>query len=138
MKKHTYLIFTVLELLSLGGAWAVRYFTRRKLGMMRFVNHESRALDAALPMDSIRIGCIVLLAVILLVAAVLLGLRRRQLSRSALPIVLASAILSAAVLGFVLKNTIATLSYYYFAVPLLLLAALLQFCKAVLSLRTQK
>ena len=106
--------------------------------MMRFVNHESRALDAALPMDSIRIGCIVLLAVILLVAAVLLGLRRRQLSRSALPIVLASAILSAAVLGFVLKNTIATLSYYYFAVPLLLLAALLQFCKAVLSLRTQK
>ena len=138
MKKQTYLILSVSELISLGGTWAVRYFTRRKLGIMRFVNHQSRALEAALPMDSIRIGCMVLLAVMLLTTAVLLLLRRRQLSRRALLITLASVILTAAVLGFTLKNTLQTLSFYYFVAPLLFLAALLQFCKAILSLRTQK
>lgn len=138
MKKHTYLIFTMLELLALGGAWAVRHFTRRKMGMMRFVAHESRQLEAALPMESIRLGCAVTLAALLLAAVLFMLLRRRQLSPGAWLVSGISVLLTLAALCFVLANSRETLSYYYFICPLLFLAALFQFGKAVLVLRKQK
>lgn len=135
MKKHTYLILTALELLSLGGAWAVRHYTRRRLGMLRFVSHESRKLEAALPVESIRVGCGAALLVLALAAAVLLLLRRGRITRGAAGITAAAALLCGAVSAFLLANTRDDISYFYFAAPLLLLAALLQCGKAALVLR---
>jgi hypothetical protein len=46
MKKAAYISVTILEILCLAGAWAIQYFTRRKMGMARYVVYKNRSWEA--------------------------------------------------------------------------------------------
>ena len=69
MKKWMGWLLLALEAACWGGAWAVRRFTRRKIGLMRFVAHESRKVEAAVPAELLPI---LLIAVGALLFALLL------------------------------------------------------------------
>ena len=41
MKKISYIIFDLLTIAFLIGAYAIQYFTKKKLGMLRWVNYHN-------------------------------------------------------------------------------------------------
>ena len=83
MKKAAYISVTILEILCLAGAWAVQYFTRRKMGMARYVVYKNRGWEARYPMELLANGAALLMAV--LAAALLLYFlrQRRNLPKTA-------------------------------------------------------
>ena len=56
MKKAAYISVTILEILCLAGAWAVQYFTRRKMGMARYVVYKTGAGKPDIPWNCWQMG----------------------------------------------------------------------------------
>lgn len=126
MKKWMGWLLLALEAACWGGAWAVRRFTRRKIGMMRFVAHESRRVEAAIPAELLHI-LLVAAGGILLVLLLLVLLRGAgKLSPVQKGVQACYLVVSALVVWFLIVNTRQTCSYYYFVSPLMLLALLLR------------
>lgn len=130
MKKWIGWLLLALEAACWGGAWAVRRFTRRKIGMMRFVAHESRKAEAAIGPELLHI--LLIAAGVILFALLLLALLRgagklTPVQKGVQVCYLAAA---AAVLCFLIFNTKQTCSYYYFVSPLMLLALLFRLAGA--------
>lgn len=132
MKKWMGWLLLALEAACWGGAWAVRRFTRRKIGMMRFVAHESRRVEAAIPAELLHI--LLIAAGALLFALMLIALLRGagRLTPVQKGIQICYLVVAAAVVGFLMMNTRQTCSFYYFVSPLLLLALLLRLVGASL------
>lgn len=126
MKKWMGWLFLVLEAACWGGAWAVRHFTRRKIGMMRFVAHQSRRVEAAIPAELLHI--LLIAAGVLLFALMLIVLLRGAGKGSPVQkgIQVCYLVVAAAVVGFLMMHTRQTCSFYYFVSPLILLALLLR------------
>lgn len=76
MKKAAYISATILEALLLSGAWAVQYFTRRKMGMARYVVYKNRGWESRYPMELLAKGAA--LVMVLLTAMLLLYFLRRR------------------------------------------------------------
>lgn len=132
MKKWMGWLLLALEAACWGGAWAVRYFTRRKIGMMRFVAHASRKVEAAIPAELLHI--LLVAAGVVLFALLLLALLRGagKLSPVQKGIQVCYLAAAAAVLCFLIFNTKQTCSYYYFVSALMLLALLFRLVGAQL------
>ena len=134
MKKWIGWLLLALEAACWGGAWAVRRFTRRKIGMMRFVAHESRRVEAAIPAELLHI--LLIAAGVILFALLLLALLRgagklTPVQKGVQVCYLAAAAL---VVWFLAVNTRQTCSYYYFVSPLMLLALLFRLAGARLRI----
>ena len=124
MKKWMGWLLLALEAACWGGAWAVRRFTRRKIGMMRFVAHESRKVEAAIPAELLHI--LLIAAGVILCALMLIALLRGAggLSPVQKGVQGCSLAVGVLVIWFLAFNTRQTCSYYYFVSPLMLLALL--------------
>ena len=77
MRKAAIITLDMLTVALLGGAYAMHYFSERKLGMVRWVNYHSQRIQDAVPLDVFKY---VVLAVVAVLAIVLVWrvLRTRQ------------------------------------------------------------
>ena len=132
MKKWIGWLLLALEAACWGGAWAVRHFTRRKIGMMRFVAHESRKVEAVIPAELLHI--LLIAAGVILCVAMLIALLRGagRLTPVQKGIQVCYLAVAAAVVCFLMINTRQTCSFYYFVSPLMLLAVLFRLVGAQL------
>lgn len=129
MKKVLYISVTTAEAVCLAGAYAVQYFTRRKMGMARYVVYKNRGWEAAYPMELITRG-IWLAVAVLAVSVFLFFLKRRKVASGIVGMMNAvMVILTAGSSGFVWLNSTENFRAYYFISGILALAALLQIVK---------
>lgn len=129
MKKLVYAIVTLLEIALAAGAYIVHYFTRKKMGMLRYVIYKNQSWERAYPIEILRTAIIAVL-LLLTAAAVLLMVRRRKSARkSELVMTAATVVLTAAYTGFTLGYSAEDFRAYYFMSALLALASLLQVIK---------
>ena len=64
MKKIGYILALVLEIAALAGAYIIHYFTRRKLGMVRYLNFKNMTWERDYPMGALKTGCVAVVAVL--------------------------------------------------------------------------
>ena len=129
MKKAAYISVTILEILCLAGAWAVQYFTRRKMGMARYVVYKNRGWEARYPMELLANGAALLMAV--LAAALLLYFlrQRRNLPKTAWLMNAGMTALTSAYGGFTWMNSAQKVRSYYFISAILGAVSLIQIVK---------
>lgn len=129
MKKAAYISVTILEILCLAGAWAVQYFTRRKMGMARYVVYKNRGWEARYPMELLANGA-ALLMVVLTVMLLLYFLRqRRNLPKTAWLMNAGMTALTSAYGGFTWMNSAQEVRSYYFISAILGAVSLIQIVK---------
>ena len=75
--KRLYIVDTVLEVLCLAGAYIVDYFTRKKMGMARYVSYKNYSWETKYPMRMLSYIAIITLS-ILTVAFLILFFQKIQ------------------------------------------------------------
>lgn len=73
MKRAGYILAWVLELSALAGAYAIHYFTRKRMGMARWVVYKNQGWEREYPMELFRWAAV-------LIIVLLAGLAVRKLA----------------------------------------------------------
>lgn len=130
MKKKLYMIATVIEALLLAGVFAVNYFTRKKMGMARYVAYKNFQWEESYRIDLlvyIAAAVLLILTVLLLVMTIV---RKRKHNKIVYLMVGVTAVLTLWYGWFVLTGSREQQRSYYFAGILYAAAALIQMIKA--------
>lgn len=129
MRKAAYISVTILEGLGLAGAWAVQYFTRRKMGMARFVVYKNRAWESRYPMELLADGAA--LGMVLFTGALLFCFlrRRRNLTKALWVMNGGMVLLTSVYAAFTWMNSTDGFRAYYFISAALGAVSLVQCAK---------
>ncbi len=135
MKKILMIICDFFTLAFLIGGYIVQYFTRKKLGMMRWINFNTYKYQEKLPLDILKYVAVVVVIIFTLLIMIRFAKKRKaikSLDRLMLIIMLIVILLYVVITIFTSKET---LSAYYFVMPLLGMAALVQLIKVLIIIR---
>lgn len=130
MRKVVYFFLTIVELLLLVGAYLIHYFTKKKMGMARYVIYKNKLWEREYPMELWK-TCAILLVAVLTISVVLIYLKRRGYITKIASFVTSTMIVTSAL--YTLFTTISSTSSmraYYFISPILGIVAVLQIIKA--------
>lgn len=133
MKKILYILALILEIASFVGAWTIHYFSVRKMGMIRYVNHKNMSWERDYPVEILTTVCAA--AAVVLTVLILLAFlkRRRELTGLTAAMNAAMVVLTALYAGYALGCSKEVMADYYFISGLFLLAASVQIVKTGLS-----
>ncbi|WP_024291236.1 hypothetical protein [Lacrimispora indolis] len=130
MKRVGYFIVTFAEILFLAGVYIIQYFTRRKMGMARYVIYKNQGWERAFPMEALKYTAAAVLTALTLLLLAALVKRRKQLGRLVVAIHFVMLILTAVYGAYTCISSTETMRAYYFISLMLGAAALLQIIKA--------
>lgn len=104
----------------------IQYFTKRKLGMLRWVNFKQSKIRESMPADVLKYVAVMI--VLLLTIMVVRGFieKRTRLGKIDTVMVAVLVILAAVYLGFTLFVTSETIRSYYLVMPMIGAASLMQ------------
>jgi len=129
MKKFGYFIMTFAEILFLAGAYLIQYFTRKKMGMARYVIYKSQGWERTFPMETLKYTSVSVLTALTVLLLAALVIRRRQKGRLEVAMHVAMVILTALYGTFIYISSTKTMRAYYFISLMLGVTALLQIIK---------
>ena len=134
-KKIGTFLCLFLEAALVIGAFVLKYFTAKKMGMARHVIYTNQLWAKKYPLEQWKLISIAVLMLLLVIAILLLIRKRKQLN----PWMMAEGILTVGLtvwsLYFTLANSVTRLRPYYWMSPLFAAAALIQLLRAILLLR---
>lgn len=136
LKKVIYCLSTILQVLLLIAAYAIQYFSMKKMGMMRYVVYLNHEWEAKYPINSIKYAAIIFLIIFCITVILYVKTKKRNymMSKRNLLMLIANIIIT---LIFVLLTLIlSTENYrsYYFTSLILAIIALIQNIKILLIL----
>ena len=129
MKKAAYISVTILEILCLAGAWAIQYFTSRKMGMARYVVYKNRSWEARYPMELLANGAVLLMAVLTVMLLLYFLRQRRNLTKTVWLMNAGMIALTSAYGGYTWMNSADEVRAYYFISAILGGVSLIQVVK---------
>ena len=126
MKKISYIFFDLLTIAFLFGAYAIQYFTKKKLGMLRWVNYHNMQFQKNEVYGIVKY--ITVVVTIVLIVAIIAGYKKKKemLGKINLVMIVVMSVLGIVYLGITVFKSIETLPAYYFLMPLLGAATLMQ------------
>ena len=126
MKKISYIIFDLLTIAFLIGAYAIQYFTKKKLGMLRWVNYHNMQFqkNAVYGIVKYITGVVIMVLIVLIIAGY--KKKKEMLGKINLVMIVVMSVLGIVYLGITVFKSIETLPAYYFLMPLLGAATLMQ------------
>lgn len=136
-----YIIISILEVLLILGAYVVQYFTRKKMGMMRFVVYKNMVWEEDYPLELWKTRGIAVLAILTAVVVICWIRKLRNISMREHIMSTVALLLTIFAVVFILTNSVETLKSYYFMAPMIGVGALLQIIKtgvALLMCNTKK
>ena len=136
MKKAGYILALLLEVAALAGAYIVNYFTRRKMGMARYVIYKNQGWERDYPMELIKnsvMAVLILLTVLVLIAFLK---ERREVSRLCVVMNLVMIVLTGLYTCYTLISSTETMRAYYFISLLFAIAAAVQVIKTGICVLT--
>lgn len=134
MKKALYIIASIFEIALLAGACIIQYFTRRKMGMARYVVYKNRGWESKYPMELLQYAGIAVIAVLTIIVTVNYVKHKKARSVRMTVMLAATIFLSALYIGFTFMSGTDSLRAYYFIGGMFALAAFVQAVKALLRL----
>lgn len=141
-KNILYLFATLIQILLFIGAFVLNYFTRRRMGMARYVLYKNRNWENTYPVEEIQTAFTAGLIILSILLILFFYKNKKRLSRKALYKTAGVFILSGLWIGFKMLNTTQSIRAYYFILLVLGAAAVIQILKAavriMIELRDQK
>ena len=122
MKKISYIFFDLLTIAFLIGAYAIQYFTKKKLGMLRWVNYHNMQFQKNAVYGIVKY--ITVVVAIVLIAGY--KKKKEMLGKIDLVMIMVMSVLGIVYLGITIFKSIETLAAYYFLMPLFGAATLMQ------------
>ena len=138
MKKAGYILLDLLTIAFLVGAYIFQYFTKKKLGMLRWVNYHNMKIEKVAVYGIMKyITVIVAIALIVLIIA---GYKKKKemLGKLDLVMIVLMSVLGIVYLGLTVFKSIETLPAYYFLMPLFGVATLMQIIRNGIAVGTTK
>ena len=129
MKKIVMIIFDILTLALLASGYIIQYFTKRKLGMMRWINFHTYKYQKMLPLELLKyvaVSVIILLTVFIIYRFMKKRKAAKMIDRITITVM---AVVTLFDFGFALFSSLESVRAYYFIMPLLSVAALMQIIK---------
>lgn len=129
MKKIVMIIFDILTLALLASGFIIQYFTKRKLGMMRWINFHTYKYQKMLPLELLKyvaVSVIILLTVFIICRFMKKRKAAKMIDRITITVM---AVVTLFDFGFALFSSLESVRAYYFIMPLLSVAALMQIIK---------
>lgn len=125
MKKALFVLLDLLSIAFLIGAYVIQYFTKRKLGMLRWVTFQVSQMKEVMPVDLLKYIAVI---VVLLLTAMIVGgfmKKRKSLEVTDMVMVVVLIILTAIYLGVTIFVTTEMIRSYYLVLPMLGAASLM-------------
>lgn len=129
MKKIVMIIFDVLTLALFASGYIIQYFTKRKLGMMRWINFHTYKYQEMLPLELLKyvaVSVIILLTVFIICRFMKKRKAAKMIDKITITVM---AVVTFFDFGFTLFSSLESVRAYYFIMPLLSVAALMQIMK---------
>lgn len=129
MKKIVMIIFDILTLALLASGYIIQYFTKRKLGMMRWINFHTYKYQEMLPLELFKyvaVSVIILLTVFIICRFMKKRKAAKMIDKITITVM---AVVTLFDFGFALFSSLESVRAYYFIMPLLSVAALMQIIK---------
>lgn len=133
VKKVLYMTAVFLETAVFTGAYAIHYFTERKLGMIRYVNFKNMSWEQDYPVEILKWACAVTAAVLTVFILLVFLKKRRECTKLTAAMIVCMIVLTALYTGYTLGCSVEVMADYYFVSALLFAAATVQIVKAGLS-----
>lgn len=130
MKKIVMIIFDILTLALLASGYIIQYFTKRKLGMMRWINFHTYKYQEMLPLELFKyvaVSVIILLTVFIICRFMKKRKAAKMIDKITITVM---AVVTLFDFGFALFSSLESVRAYYFIMPLLSVAALMQIIKS--------
>lgn len=126
MKKAGYILLDLLTLAFLIGAYVIQYFTKKKLGMLRWVNYHNMQIQKNSVYGILRY--ITVAVAIVLIVLIIVGYTKKKAALGRLDLVMTviMSVLGIAYLYVTVFMSIEVIASYYFLMPLLGAATLMQ------------
>lgn len=139
MKKAGYILAVLLEIAALSGAYIINYFTKKKMGMARWVIYKNQGWEREYPMDVLKMTALAVI-VILTILIFLLFLKKKDAGKMVTAMNVMMIVLTVVYVSYTLVSSTETMRAYYFLSLLFGIAAAVQILKtgaAVLLCRKQ-
>lgn len=138
MKKISYILFDLLTIAFLIGAYAIQYFTTKKLGMLRWVNYHNMQIEKVAVYGILKY--ITVIASVVLIVLVIAGYQKKKeaIGKLDLVMIVIMTVLGIIYLGLTVFKSIKTLPAYYFLMPLFGAATLMQIVRNGIAVGTTK
>lgn len=123
------IIFDILTLALLASGYIIQYFTKRKLGMMRWINFHTYKYQEMLPLELLKyvaVSVIILLTVFIICRFMKKRKAAKMIDKITITVM---AVVTLFDFGFTLFSSLESVRAYYFIMPLLSVAALMQIMK---------
>lgn len=138
MKKLVYILLDLLTVVFMIGAYAVQYFTRKKLGMLRWVNYQNMQIQKNAVYGILKY--ITVVVAIIFIVMIIAGYRKKKAMMRKLDLVMIviMSLLGIFYLGITVLKSIEVLPAYYFLMPLVGAAVLMQIIRNGIAVGTKK
>ena len=138
MKKIIYIFLDLLTIAFLIGGYVFQYFTRKKLGMLRWVNYQNMQIQKN-PVYAI-LKYITVAAAIVLIVLIVMGYRKKKelLGKIDFVMIVIMQILGISYLGITVLKSIESFPAYYFLMPFLGAATLMQIIRNGIAVGIKK
>lgn len=137
MKKIIYIFLDLLTIAFLIGGYAFQYFTRKKLGMLRWVNYQNMQIQKNPVYDILKY---ITVAAIVLIVLSIVGYRKKKelLGKIDFVMIVIMQILGISYLEITVLKSIESFPAYYFLMPFLGAATLMQIIRNGIAVGTKK
>lgn len=135
MKRFVCIFVSVLEIALLTGAFVVNFYTRSKMGMMRYVIYINQSWEREYPIVALKMSLIAVLSILTVLIFLWLVKKRRYADKCSVGMVIVMLALTAGYAWFTLLCSTETHRAYYFISMMLGLAAFLQIVKTFVGIK---
>jgi len=126
MKKVLYVLLDLLTIAFLVGGYVIQYFTKKKLGMLRWVNYKQSKIQESMPADVLKYAAVIVVLILTVMIVRSFMEKRTRLGRMDAVMVAVLVVLAVVYLGFTLFVTSETVRSYYLVMPMIGAASLMQ------------
>lgn len=133
MKKIGYTVASLLEIILYAGAYVFNYFTRRKMGMSRYVVFLNRKIEEAVPIQSIMYAGAVVTVILLIIEFAIYMKKRENLGKLSKMMNIVSVITTVLYVYHILMNNVGTMRAYYVLSVFYLAAGIIQLVKTIVA-----
>ena len=136
MRKVGYLFLTLVELFLLLGGYLIQYFTKKKMGMARYVIYKNQRWERDYPIESWKTSVLLLIVLLTVAVVIFYIIRRNKLTKMTSMVNGGMVVMTVFYTVFTAMNSIKTLRAFYFISPIFALIALVQIIKAFAAILT--
>lgn len=133
MKKAGYIIALLMEIIFYTGAYIFNYFTRRKMGMSRYVVFLNRQIEEAVPIQSIIYAGVGVMILLLMIGLVIFWKKRKKPGKLPFIMSIVSVITTVLYVYYALANNVGTERSYYVLSIFFLAAGIIQHVKTIIG-----